>query len=700
MKIRSSTTADADTGLPFRAKEVSWLAFNSRVLQEAGDSSVPLLERLKFLGIYSSNLDEFFRVRVATLKRLAKLGKRYRQVGIPDPVGTLETINDIVLQESRLFNETYARIIAGLRKAGIRLIDETKIPRDLRPWVTDYFERRVKPRLMPVMVKASFRLSGLRDQPMYLAVQLRKKHGKGRPTYALIEIPGRELGRFVVLPDHGGDTLVMYLDDIIRFGLPSLFASLPYDDFESYAIKFTRDAELAFDDDITESFLAKVTDGLRAREQGNPVRLNYDSRIPPHFLRLFVKKLGITGDDTLFPGARYHNRKDLMSFPMLGGEELRLADSSPVRHAGLQGKGRERSLFKAIRKKDHLLHFPYHSFGVFLDLLREACMDPRVKTIQMTQYRLANRSAVANALVNAVRAGKQVGVLVEPTARFDEEANIHWANLYQAAGIHVVLGVPGLKVHSKLCLISRNEGSGQRYYTVVGTGNFNEDTARLYTDHMLFTADPDIGMDAARIFQYFNHSYRPPKLKKLIVAPFQLRQKIASLIEREIDYAKAGRKASISIKINNFSDPDTVLLLYRASQAGVKVRIICRSMFSLVTGDPDLSANIEAIGIVDSLLEHSRVLRFSNGGQPEYFLCSADFLPRNFDSRVETLCPVEAKDLQAELDTYLRLQWRDSKKARLLDAELSNQRYVPHKGKAQGASQAAIRAWLSGVLRE
>lgn len=693
--MHTTTTSHAGSKFPFRAKEVSWLAFNSRVLQEAGDRSVPLLERLKFLGIYSSNLDEFFRVRVATLKRLAKLGKHYKKVGIPDPVKTLETINDIVQRETLVFNQTYAEIVTGLRKAGIRIINETKIPSALRPWVADYFEQKVKPRLMPIMVKANFQLTGLRDKPMYLVVQLKKKNGKGRPAYALIEIPGRELGRFVVLPDHGGDRLVMYLDDIIRFGLPSIFASLPYDYFESYAIKFTRDAELAFDDDITESFLEKVTDGLRAREKGNPVRLNYDSGIPPHFLRLFTKKLGITDDDTLFPGARYHNRKDLIGFPKLGGPELVRPAIAPIRHPELQGKGCARSLFKAIRRKDHLLHFPYHSFGVFLDLLREASMDPLVKTIQITQYRLANRSAVANALVTAVRSGKQVGVLVEPTARFDEEANINWANLYQSAGIQVVLGVPGLKVHSKLCLIGRTEGRALRYYTAVGTGNFNEDTATLYTDHMLLTADPDIGRDAARIFEYFNRSYRPPKLKKLIVAPFQLRQKIVSLIEREIDHAVAGKQASISVKINNFSDPDTVLLLYRASQAGVKIRLICRSMFSLVTGDSSLSANIEAIGIVDGLLEHSRIFRFANDGSPEYFLSSADFLPRNFDSRVETLCPIEAPDLQAELDTYLRLQWGDSEKARLLDAELSNQCFLPAEDERIGASQQAIHKWLT-----
>lgn len=679
---------------PFRSKEVSWLSFNHRVLQEAGDPSVPLLERLKFLGIYSSNLDEFYRVRVATLKRLTKLGDHYKKLGIPDPNKTLKEVAAIVSRETSSFNETYAKAMGDLRTAGIRVVDEQQVPEILHPWLHGFFEGTVRPQLMPIMVKSTFHLSRLQDQPMYLAVRITREQRKGRQHHALIEIPSNELGRFVVLPDHGGETLVMYIDDIVRFGLPSLFAPLDYDRFDSYAVKFTRDAELEFDDDITESFFEKLTDGIRAREEGNPVRLNYDARIPKDFLSFLTKKLNLVGEDALFPGARYHNRKALMGFPKLGADTLRSPKLHPVPHPVLNNGKSSDGLFKKIKKKDQLLHFPYQSFTVFLDLLREACMDPYVKSIQITQYRLAKQSAVAKALITAVRSGKQVGVLVEPTARFDEEANIAWANEYQRAGVRVILGVPGLKVHTKLCLITRMEGSRLRHYTAVGTGNFNEDTAELYTDHMLLTADQTIGQDAKKIFAYFSRSFKPPKLKKLVVAPFHLRNRVLSLIQREIDFAGKGGKGSISIKINNFSDPEVTFLLYKASQAGVKIRLIVRSMFSAITQREGISENIQAIGIVDELLEHSRILRFGNGGAPEYYLSSADFLPRNFEGRVETLCPIEDPDLRAELDTYLRLQWGDSVKARLLDENLVNERFVPSKKRAIGRSQHAIREWL------
>jgi len=678
--------------IPFRSKEVSWLSFNARVLQEATDPSVPLLERLKFLGIYSSNLDEFFRVRVATLKRLAGLGKYYKKLNIPNPSATLKEVSEILSGETEVFNDAYTCCMADLREEGVRLINQKEVPEELAPWLADYFRNEVRPHLMPIMIKASLPMVGLRDQPMYLAVEM-SKTGKKRKTYALLDIPTRALGRFVVLPEHSGETLVMYLDDIIRFGIPDLFSSLPYDHFDSFAIKFTRDAEYEIDDDITESFFEKVSEGLRSREEGNPVRLNYDATIPPEFLEFLLNKLHIRGTDTLYPGARYHNRRDLMGFPKVGSPELRAPAMRSARHPELEGPG-EASMFSRIRKRDHLLHFPYQSFNVFLDLLREASIDPRVRTIQITQYRLAKRSCVAKALINAVRSGKQVVVMVEPTARFDEEANIAWADTYQQAGVHVILGVPGLKVHTKLCLITRSEGKKTRCYTAIGTGNFNEDTADLYTDLMLLTANKQIGKDATRIFRYFTTSYRTPKLERLVCAPFHLRKRVCAMIEREIDHTKAGRPSGISIKINNFSDPEVTDLLYKASKAGVPIRLIVRSMFSLVTEDPEFSESIQAIGIVDSLLEHSRILRFENGGEPEYFLSSADFLPRNFDSRVETLCPIDDPRLRKDLDTYLDLHWRDSQKARLLDGRLANLLYEPPSDKGVGRSQAAIAKYL------
>jgi polyphosphate kinase len=676
----------------FRSKEVSWLAFNNRVLQEAQDPSTPLMERMKFLGIYSNNLDEFFSVRVATLKRLIQLVKYYyKKLDIPDPKKTLKEINDILAGETARYNKAYDSIVEGLAENGIRIVDEDQVPKELRDFVLDYFESHVRPHLMPIMMKAQFRLTRLRDDPMYLAVRLSKKSSKGRPAHALIEIPTPTLPRFMVLPTLGNDHLVMYLDDIIRFGLPGLFATLPYDTFESYAVKFTRDAEMILDDDFNESFLDKLSEAIQAREEGDPVRLNFDENIPKHFLRLLLKKLNFTDVDTLFPGAHYHNRKDLLNFPDLGGPKLRQKRSAPVPHPRLAPK-RKTSLFQLIRKKDILLHFPYHSFNPFLDLLREAIMDPLVQSIQITHYRLAEDSAVAKALISAVRAGKKATVLVEPTARFDEEANISWAEQYRKGGVRVILGVPGLKVHGKLCLITRRESGKERRYSCVSTGNFNEDTARVYTDHMLLTANPEIGRDLIRVFRFFEYSYRPPTLKHLICSPFETRQRITELIKTEIENAHHGKKSGITIKLNNLSDPKMIDLLYSASHAGVPIKLIIRGMFSLVTDEPGVSDNIEAISIVDKYLEHSRILVFENAGDPLYFITSADLLPRNLDGRIEISCPIYDESLKSQLAEYLKLQWCDGVKGRRLDHDLTNQLNQP-KGRSERC-QIAIEDYL------
>ena len=678
--------------IPFRSKEVSWLAFNSRVLQEAGDAKVPLLERLKFLGIYSSNLDEFFRVRVATLKRLALLGRDFKKLRLPDPRRTLKQIKSIVKSEMLKFDQINGDIFRALGKNGIQMVDESNVPAALCPWLENYFQSNVRPRIMPIMVKGYSQLSELRDHPMYLAVRLSQKEHPERVAHSLIEIPTGELPRFVVLPEHKGRTLVIYLDDIIRFGLHSLFIGVPYDTFEAWAVKFTRDAEMEFDDDFTESLHDKISDGLKARETGAAVRMNYDKALPPDFLKLLLGKLKLKEEDTLFPGARYHNRKDLMKFPALGGPELRFADIPVLPHPHLP-KDRP-SILKVLQKQDILLHLPYHSFNTFLDLLREASLDPLVQSISMTQYRIARHSGVAKALVNAVRNGKSVQVLVEPRARFDEKNNIEWANQYQEAGVKVILGIPMLKVHAKVCLITRNEGGHETYYSVIGTGNFNEDTSKFYTDHMLMTSDQGIGRDLTQIFRFFTNTYQQPRLDYLVASPFHLRHTIKFWIQNEISNVQRGIPAEIFMKINNLSDVDIVEQLYQASAAGVKVRLICRSMFSVVTGDARHPSNIEAIGIVDRYLEHSRVFYFANAGEPKYFLSSADFLPRNFDSRFEIICPIYDPRLQSELQTYLKLQWSDNQKARVLDRGLLNHYAKGTAAKRKLRAQAAIHAWL------
>ena len=623
--------------IPFRSKEVSWLSFNSRVLQEAQSADVPLLERLKFLGIYSSNLDEFFRVRVATLRRIIALKLPHEDLGIPDPRKTLRQVNKILKGETEVFNANYADVFKRLEAEGIRLItDPDEAPKRAIGHLNEFFESEVLPRLMPIMVSADSELGGLQDNPMYLAVELSGKKGGGWPAHSLIEIPS-DLPRFYEVPKTGKEQLVMYLDDVIRFGLPKVFDSTAYTKFDSYALKFTRDAEIEMDSDFTESFYEQIAEGLKTRQAGQPVRVNFDQAMPGRFLERVLKALEFSAADSQFPGARYHNRKDLIKFPTFGRSDLLNEPTKPVPHPTL-GHRRSANILKTIAEKDQLLYFPYHSFDRFLDLLRQASVDPDVKRIKMTQYRLAKRSCVARALVSAVRNGKEVTVLVEPTARFDEEANIAWAAEYRSAGINVILGVPGLKVHAKLCLITRLEKGKLRHYSCVGTGNFNEDTARLYTDHMLMTGDRGIGRDIERVFRFFARNYQIPNLKHLICAPFSLREHVFSLIEREIEFAEKGEKAEIWLKINNLSDVETVRRLYAAADAGVKLRLIVRGMFSFVPGTRQQSDNAEAVGIVDKFLEHTRVLVFHNGGDRRYFLSSADFLARNFDSRCEAVC--------------------------------------------------------------
>lgn len=675
----------------FRSKETSWLSFNARVLQEAADPEVPLFERIKFLGIYSSNLDEFFRVRVATLKRLASLGDEWKKLDIPDPRETLRKVTRLVARQAEDYNGAFRQVVADLEANGIHLIDDKQVPSELRGHVRDYFRREVSPHIFPIILKAAAKLPKLKDLPMYLAVRASKSDGTGRPMHALIEIPGN-LPRFITLPKLGKENLVMFLDDVIRFGLHEVFATFPYDHFESFAIKFTRDSELEFDDDFTESFYDKLEDSLKAREEGLPVRANFDERFPKPFLNLILRKLNLARSDALYPGARYHNRRDLLSFPKFGikGLEYKPAEPVPVKSI----KRRRSSLFASIRKKDLLIHVPYQPFTQLIRLLQEASIDPLVRRIEVTQYRLARESCVAGALQAAARNGKEVFVLVEPQARFDEEANIKWASRYRDAGVQVQLGVQGLKVHSKLVLITRKESGKDRYYTVLGTGNFNEDTAKIFADHLLMTYDQEIGADATEIFRFFRRSYQPPELKHLLAAPFDLRRFLREMVEREIENHKAGLTSGISIKVNNFSDRETNQLILGAVEAGVPVRLIVRSMFSLVL---DRDSPIEAICIVDKYLEHSRMFFFENDGDPEMYLSSADFLPRNFDSRVETVFPILDRKLRKQLIEYFEIQWRDNVKARILDYNLSNQYRERSKGDRDVRAQFAIEEFLREV---
>ncbi len=650
------------------SKEVSWLAFNERVLQEADNPQVPLLERLKFLGIYSSNRDEFFRVRVATLKRLSQLGGKALQIIHQDPTEVLEEVQKEILKQQQRFEKIYSQIKKKLAHEQIFFVDGLQLSDDQRNFIKGYFTERVRPFLLPILLRGKTSFPNLNDHAIYLAVEMLPKERK-KPDYSLLRIPSEQCPRFLQLPAEGRSKKLMMLDDVIRICLPELFAMFEYRQFAAYSFKVTRDAELDLDDVLEKSYTQQLGESLKRRKEGTPVRMTYDRQIPKKILNLLMSRMNLMNNDTLIPGARYLNFKDFMKLPCIGLAKHYYPSFSPLRHEHLKHKSSQLAM---LRERDVLLHFPYHSFDSFIDLLREAAIDPEVSSIKLTAYRLAKRSSIVNALVNAVKNGKKVTVVMELRARFDEQANLRWSEALSDEGVQVMHGVPGLKVHGKLCLISRREQGKKRLYACVGTGNFNEDTANLYTDHLLLTTDKRITDEVAKVFEFLNNPYRTPYFRHLVVAPFHLRSRTFKMIRAEIKAAKEGQPAWIKIKINNLSDYDTVRLLNRAAKAGVRIQLIVRSMFSLVPDLPELHGNIEAISIVDRFLEHSRFYVFCNNNHPRYYISSGDWLPRNFDRRVEVACPLYDPDLQQELLDYFDLQWQENVKARIWNGALDN----------------------------
>ncbi len=659
MSSDSKRRRDATVHSP--SKEISWLYFNDRVLDEAADPTVPLLERFKFLGIYSSNLDEFFRVRVATLNRLANIpaGKAQKLIG-HDPRKVLLHVHRLVLEQQRKFDGIFASLLKALAREKIYLVDEHHLSKRQGLYVKSYFHEVIRPRLFPVMFGPDTDLPDLKDKSIYLATVLAQQNRQLPPQHALIEVPTDLHSRFLILPEEGFRHHIMLLDDIIRYNLRLIFSASPYSRVSAYTIKLTRDAELDIDDDVFESYIRKIHKSLKQRKEGQPVRLVIDSEIPRDLLRLVTRKLDMRHEDPIIAGSRYHNFKDFTGFPDIGRRQLRYPPVAPVPHPDIAG---HRSLIQAIAEKDILLHFPYHSFDAIIDLLREASLDPKVTSIKITLYRAARNSSVVNALMNAVKNGKTVVAVVELQARFDEEANIHWANELQEAGAKVVFGVPGLKVHAKLCQIVRQENKSEVLYAAVSTGNFNEDTARSYTDHLLLTANEKITHEVAQAFEFLESNYKISNHNRLIVSPFSMRKKLEKMIQTEMDNAALGREAFILVKLNHLTDSEMIGHLYRASQAGVPIRLIVRGMFTLTPGVRGLSDKISAIRIVDRYLEHSRVLFFANGGDHKCYISSADWMPRNLDRRVEVACPILDPELRRELKEILELQWRDNSKS-------------------------------------
>lgn len=659
----------------YTPKEISWLSFNERVLQEAENKSVPLIERFKFLGIYSNNLDEYFRVRVATLKRLSQIGSKSKDILGYSPKATLKDIHEIVLSQNLRFEKTYASLIQELDKHKIHFVNEKQLIPEHAEFIRNYFITEVRSRLMPYIIESDAELPNLTDDAIYLAIILHKK-GSDKKRYALLEVPANVLPRFIVLPEIGDDKYIIYLDDVIRFGLRDIFFIFDFDDFAAYTIKLTKDAELEIADDISESYIEKLSRSIHQRKWGTPVRFIYDKKMPVELLKILTRKLNFGPDDVVIPAERYHNHKDFMRFPKLGKKKFYYDPLVAVPHKDIQ---QGRSILTAVKKKDIMLHFPYHSFDHFIDLLRESSIDPYVTSIQITLYRLARNSSVINALLNAARNGKHVTTVVELQARFDEEANILWCNKLQEEGVKVIYGVPGLKVHSKLLLVTRVKNDITQRYAAIGTGNFNEDTARVYTDHLLLTTNLKITNEVLKAFNFFNVNYRKDNYYHLVLSPFALRNKMILLIENEIRNAKEGKNAYIYLKLNNISDAEIIENLYEASRAGVKIKMIIRGMCSLVPGIKDVSENIKAIGIVDRFLEHSRLMIFCNGGNEEYYISSADLMTRNIEHRIEVTCPVFDKSIRAELKKIFDILWHDNVKARKIDAGLSNKFIKPGK---------------------
>jgi polyphosphate kinase len=652
-------------------REISWLWFNERVLQESADKNVPLIERLRFLGIFSNNLDEFFKVRYATVKRIVEAGKTGKSVlGGEKAKDLLEEITNIVIEQQTKSLTILKKIQQELEVKNIFILKETGLNEDQKEFVKDYFLREVSPQLMTIILNDLTKFPTLKDTAAYLAVKMviKSDNSHKEKRFALIEIP-KGIDRFVVLPDEGEKSFIILLDDLIRYCLDNIFTMFEYESITAHMIKITRDAELDMDNDLSKSFIEKISSSVEHRKIGDPVRFVYDKSIGRDTLSFLKEKMNIEDTDSVIPGGRYHNRRDYMGFPSLGRKELLYDKITPLPVKGLSVEG---SILESISKKDYLQYSPYHTFAYILKFLREAALDPKVRTIKITVYRLASNSQIAASLINAVKNGKQVTVQIELQARFDEQANIEYAEQLQSEGVKLIFGVPGLKVHSKICLIEREEGDAIKRYGFISTGNFNESTARIYTDYTLFTAHDPILKELNKVFDFFETTYKINKYKHLIVSPHYTKNAFMKLIDVEIANAILGKEAYIKIKMNSFTSYKMVDKLYEASRAGVKIQLIIRGICCLVPGIKGMSENIEAISVVDKFLEHTRLFAFANGGNPKMYISSADWMTRNLDYRVEVGCPIYDEDIKKELMETFEICWKDNMKARIFNEKQDN----------------------------
>ena len=666
----------------FIARDISWLSFNGRVLQEANDPTVSLSDRVRFLGIFSNNLDEFFRVRVATLKRMSEFANKKGNIQnmdlIESPQQVLDLIQSIVLKQQNEFNRIWTNINKELKQNKVYLVDDKKLTIEQKQFVKQYFDDVVRPYIIPLMIENVPELPYLRDKSLYLAIVMSNKNNAYNQKFSLIEVPSRSVGRFIQLPSKSGTASIILLEDLIRYNLPIIFSHFKFNKFEAHIFKITKDAEIDLDQEIGMNFIDKISKGIKNRRKGKPVRFVYEKEMNAEMLEFLIQKLKLSRKSSIIPGGHIHNFRHFMDFP-------NVIPSKNTRPAALIHPAFKKKdlISDVVLKKDVMLHFPYHTYDPIIDMLREAAMDDTVTSIKITAYRLASNSKVINALINAARNGKQVTVFLELKARFDEEANLEWKTVMEEEGINVLVGVPNKKVHAKLCIIQKKLGARIVKYGFISTGNLNEKTARVYADHCLLTASTSIMNEANRIFNYLENWQQGDKpiakMRNLLISPINMRNSIIEFINNEIAFAKKGKKASIIIKLNSITDISLIEHLYKAAKENVEVHLIIRGITTLKVNNDKLNAKLNAISIVDQYLEHARVMIFHNNGNEKVYISSADWMVRNLDHRIEVAVPINDSIIKKELIEIINIQLKDNQKARILDADLLN-KYVPLKG--------------------
>ncbi|ELI6421396.1 polyphosphate kinase 1 [Aeromonas veronii] len=681
------------TDKQYEEKELSWLSFNERVLQEAMDKTVPLIERVRFLGIFSSNQDEFFKVRVSDVKRRILINEVHG--GDDEAKVLLRAIQQKVMALGEAFDNTYKELLIALARHNIFLVNENQLSDAIQKWLRVFFKEKVLRHIIPILLNKEVNpVKFLKDEYTYLAIEM-KKNGQVI-QYALVEVPTDDLPRFFQLPPEGTrrKKQIIILDNVIRFCLDEIFKGFfDYDEIAAYAVKLTRDAEYDLSDQLDLSLVDKMSDGLKQRLTAMPVRFVYEREMPAAMISFLKLKLQISSYDAIMPGGRYHNFKDFIGFPNVGRDYLENPKLPALDCRDFDGFV---NAFDAITKQDILLYYPYHKFHHFTELVRQAAFDPAVSAIRINIYRVAKKSRIIHSLIDAANNGKKVTVVVELRARFDEAANIDWANILTDAGVKVVFGVPSLKIHSKLCLITRHENGEAVRYAHIGTGNFNEKTAKIYTDFSLLTRNPDITAEVEGVFEYIEYPYKRYKFNHLLVSPINSRRQLYRLIDNELSNAKAGQPSGIILKINNLVDKDLINRLYAAGQAGVPIQMIIRGMCALRPGVPGLSDNIKVISIIDRFLEHPRVMVFHNKGNPQLYISSADWMSRNIDGRIEVGTPIYDERLKLRIMDILELQLSDTCKARVIDADQQNE-YVKRGNRRKIRSQVAIYDYLKRI---